>query len=210
MLAPFKKPDNAAAGPTTNSPKNLPKIDSISPSSPVDVIGDQNVLVLGKNFPEDMRIKVTFPDGGTSTLCCAQIMKLTATSFVILIDFNGNPGRYGIQIIDTDGETSDSFSFVAKHAVQDPKITFIVPSNPRASKEEQSIQVYGFSFQKGFTIKITFPNGQSATLSGRQIPEQTPQSFRMLVYFNGDPGSYSIQVINPNGRKSNSFAFKVI
>jgi len=208
-LLAVKQLRSGAVNQALSSPDETPIIDSIFPSSPLDVIGDQNVLIQGKNFQDNIRIIVTFPDGGTGTLCCSQILKLTPTSFVILIDFNGNPGTYSLKAINPNEKNSDLFTFSAQHQVQNPQVTFILPKIPIAIREEQSVQVYGHGFQRGLTVRITFPNGQSAMLSGRQIPEQTTLSFRMLVYFNGDPGTYSIQVVNPNGRKSTPFVFTV-
>lgn len=209
-IRPHKNSIVGTSFPTVNESGSRPVISSIFPPSPVDVIGDQDILVLGTNFQENMKINVTFPNGGTGMLCCTQIVRQSTTSVLILIDLNNNPGKYGIQIVDPDNGSSNPFFFTAQHRVEDPHVVLIVPNKPLATKEEQSIQVYGHSFQKGLTVRITFPDGQSAILSGRQIPEQTNSSFRILVYFDGARGAYKMQAINPNGRKSNVISFRVI
>src|SRR2546430_6805342 len=47
---------------------------------------------------------------------------------------------------------------------------------------------------------VFFSNGGSSTLSGTQIESVTCGSFVMLIDFKGNPGSYKIQVRNPDGR----------
>lgn len=194
---------------TNTTQEQPPIVSSILPDSPFDIIGDQSLSVSGSGFQDGLTVNITFPNGGTGKLSGSQIQSLNPTSFTLLVDFNGNPGRYTTQVINPNGLSSDPFTFVAQHKLLDPIIDSILPSNPPANKEEQNIIVYGYNFQVGLTVNVTFPNGQKSVLKDRQIPSRTPNSFHMLIYFNGDRGRYKIQVLNPNGRKSNTFTFKI-
>jgi hypothetical protein len=61
--------------------------------------------------------------------------------------------------------------------------------------------VYGSNFQQGVSVDVVQPNGETSQLSGRQIANQSPNSFHGLFFFYL-PGKYSIRVINPSGGKS--------
>ena len=52
------------------------------------------------------------------------------------------------------------------------------------------------------------PHGARATLSAGQIQNATSARFEVVVALR-EPGSYSIQVTNPEGPQSNVFAFSV-
>jgi hypothetical protein len=198
-----------SASPVQSRNTQPPVISSIQPANPLDIIGDQSLVVSGEHFQKGLEMSMTFPNGDSGKLCCDQIQYSSPTSFVILVDLNGNPGRYLIQAINPDGKSSASFTFLAEHKISDPVIESISPAAPPASKEEQSVSVYGHNFQVGLTVEVTFPNGESSVLRDRQIPNRTSNSFRMLIYFNGAPGKYTIHAINPSGRKSKPFSFMV-
>jgi serine/threonine protein kinase len=197
------RPGQAA---TTDAP--IPLISSVSPPGPMATIGDQGVVVYGNNFDAGLSVKVTFPNQESGTLTGNQIQNLTSISFVMLIDFNGNPGDYKIQVINPNGHISEPFALTAQHITQVPEIKSMLPPSPSVTTGEQSLSVYGFNFQDGLKVEVTFPDGRSVTLSGRQIPNRTPTFFRMLAYF-AVPGKYKIQVVNPNGRRSDPFTFQV-
>jgi serine/threonine protein kinase len=183
-----------------------PVIESIVPSRPIDIIGNQPIEVRGDHFRDGLKLKVGFPNGGSNELTGAQIQKPegeTAT-FNILIDFNGNPGAYNFQILNPDGQVSSLFTFEARHETQRPVINWIEPSNVRTSGGEQLVAVYGNNFQIGVRVEVIQPNGETSELRDRQIVNRTPNSFHGLFFFYR-PGKHSIRVVNPNGGKSEYF-----
>jgi DNA-binding winged helix-turn-helix (wHTH) protein len=185
-----------------------PVIHSISPISPHAVIGDQSVVVYGNGFLTGASIEVFFPSGGSATLSGSQILDVTPTSLVMVIDFNGNPGKYKIRVKNPYARSSDPFMFELTSYIQSPTIEAIFPASPVASKDEESVVIYGYNFQFGASVEVTFPNGESVTLNpGRQIPNGTHTALSTLIYFDGKPGSYTIRVKNPTGRWSNKFSF---
>src|SRR5260370_35095742 len=115
----------------------------------------------------------------------------------MVINFNGNPGSYTIQVNNPDGGHSNTFGFNASAQISTPSISSISPSNPTASSGNQNVTVYGSQFQSGLTVTVGFSGGGSATLSGSQIQSVTAGSFVMVINFNGNPGSYTIQEIGP-------------
>jgi serine/threonine protein kinase len=180
-----------------------PVIESIVPTRPIDVIGNQPIELRGRNFEEGLKIKVGFPNGGSGELSGAQIQKQEGdnTTLNILIDLNGNPGIYTLQLLNPDGQVSSPFTFEARHETQRPSINWIEPAVVKKSGGEQVIAVYGSNFQQGVSVDVVQPNGETSQLSGRQIANQTPNSFHGLFFFYL-PGKHSIRVINPSGGKS--------
>ncbi len=89
-----------------------------------------------------------------------------------------------------------------------PSITSMSPLTPVRSANDQSVTVNGSNFQQGLTVSVTFPNGSGTILSGTQIQEVTPTSFRMRITLNAT-GNWSIRVNNPGGIQSNTFNYSV-
>lgn len=186
----------------------VPLISSISPSSPIATVGNQNVTVIGQRFVAGLTVTVTFPNGSTGTLSGSQITSVTSTSFVMVINFNNVPGAYSIRVNNPGGAQSNNFGFTVQ-AQPTPSISSISPSSPIATVGNQNVTVNGSNFVSGLTVTVTFPNGSTATLSGSQILSVTPSSFVMVINFNNVPGAYSIRVNNPGGTQSNNFGFTV-
>ncbi len=183
-----------------------PVIESILPNRPIDIIGDQHIEVRGSHFQDGLKVKVEFPNGGSSELSGAQIQKPKGqtTAFDILIDLNGNPGAYAFQILNPDGQLSPRFTFDVRHETQRPVINWIEPDNVKTSGGEQNVAVYGQNFQIGVWVEVIQPNGDTSELRDRQITNRTPTSFHGLFFFHR-PGKHSIRAVNPNGRKSEYF-----
>lgn len=91
-----------------------------------------------------------------------------------------------------------------------PVIESIVPNRPIDIIGDQPIEVRGRHFQDGLRLKVGFPNGESNELSGAQIrkPAGKTTSFEILIDFNGNPGTYTFQLLNPDGQMSPSFSFE--
>jgi len=187
-----------------------PMIESITPNSPIDIIGDQPIEVRGRHFQDGLKLKVEFPNGGSNELSGAQIQKQKGktTSFNILFDLNGNPGTYAFQILNPDGQASPRFTFDARHETLRPIINWIVPANPKSGGGEQLVAVYGHNFQMGVRVEVIQPNGETSELQDRQIASRTVNSFHGLFFFHV-PGKHLVRVVNPNGGKSEYFEIPV-
>jgi hypothetical protein len=91
-----------------------------------------------------------------------------------------------------------------------PVIESIVPNRPVDIIGDQPIEVRGRHFQDGLKLRVEFPNGGSNELSGAQIQKQAGKttSFNILFDLNGNPGTYALQVLNPDGHVSPRFTFE--
>jgi hypothetical protein len=89
-----------------------------------------------------------------------------------------------------------------------PQISSISPPTPTASSQNQTVNVYGSGFQANLTVTVFFPNnGGSSVL--KVVGIITSNGFPMTIGLNG-PGTWGIQVNNPDGVVSNQFNFVVI
>lgn len=90
---------------------NNPSISSINPATPMTSGADQNVIVNGSNFQNGLRVNVTFPSGGVSTLQgTSQIQNVTANSFLMRITLNA-PGAWTMRVVNPDNSQSGQFQF---------------------------------------------------------------------------------------------------
>jgi pimeloyl-ACP methyl ester carboxylesterase len=184
-----------------------PQVTGISPSAPFATAGNQPVTVFGSGFASGLNVTVTFPGGGSSILSGAQIVGVGQNSFQMLVDFSGIPGQYSIRVTNPNGQSSNSFTFTVVRS--SPAIAGITPASPPATAGDQQVAVSGSGFQPGLSVLVRFPSGGSSILSGSQILFASQSSFVMLINFSGIPGTYSIQVFNPDGVSSNTLSFTV-
>ena len=95
-------------------------ISSINPASPTANGADQNVIVNGSNFQNGLRVNVTFPNGGISTLQgTGQIQNVTANSFLMRITLNA-AGSWNIRVVNPDNSQSQQFTFNVQAAGPPP------------------------------------------------------------------------------------------
>jgi len=168
------------------------------------------VTVSGTGFQAGLSVTALFPNGsGSATLNGAQIQNVTATSFRMLITL-GSAGTWGIRVSNPDGQQSGIFTFNVNAPVSTaPVISSISPATPTADGiGNQTVDVSGNNFQAGLTVLVTWPGG-SSTLSGTQIQNVGPTSFRMVIDFGAGGGSWTIRVTNPGGQQSSAFGFSV-
>ncbi len=78
-----------------------------------------------------------------------------------------------------------------------PRVASMYPQ-PNWSTQDRTYTLYGNGFQTRATVRVTFPNGSSGTLSGTQIPYTNSESMSIVVTF-GTVGWYSLQVRNRDG-----------
>ncbi|HEY5883559.1 MAG TPA: peptidoglycan recognition family protein [Pyrinomonadaceae bacterium] len=93
----------------------VPRIDSISPSSPFQNGLDQDVTISGINFKPNLTVNITFPSGGSTTLSGTQIRNVSSngTSFVMRATLSAT-GTWRIRAQNPDGGQSNTFSFTVR------------------------------------------------------------------------------------------------
>ncbi|HMT09438.1 MAG TPA: M23 family metallopeptidase, partial [Pyrinomonadaceae bacterium] len=180
---------------------------SINPATPIARTTDQDVIVSGGNFQENLVVDITFPAGGGTTLSGSQIQNVSSSSFIMRATLNA-AGNWTIKVRNPDGGQSNIFGFTVTNGTS-TSISSINPSSPLTNGADQNVTVNGSNFQSNLRVNVTFPSGGMATLQGTgQIQNVTAGSFLMRITLNA-PGSWTIRVINPDNSQSQQFAFTV-
>ena len=126
----------------------------------------------------------------------------------MVVNFHGNAGSYGIEVINPANQRSSRFNFTVQAQQPTPVVSGINPSSPMATVGNQNVQVFGNNFQSGLTVDVFDDVGGLVTnQSGTQILNVMANSFTMVINFNGDVGSYGIEVNNPANQRSSRFTF---
>jgi pimeloyl-ACP methyl ester carboxylesterase len=192
---------------TVQSNVQSPSIFSINPASPIVRSTDQDVVVSGSNFQQNLVVDITFPDGSGTTLSGAQIQNVTATSFIMRATLSAT-GNWTIKVRNPDSGQSSVFGFSVLNGTN-AVINSINPAIPATNGADQTVIVNGSNFQHGLRVNVTFPNGGVATLQGSgQIQDVSANSFLMRITLNA-AGAWNIRVLNPDNSQSQQFAFNV-
>jgi hypothetical protein len=188
---------------STTKQVSRPTVEFINPTSPSVQNLDQLVTVNGSDFQAGLTLTVNYP-GGISTLSGTQITNVTQKQFQMLILLNIT-GYFSIVVNNPDGAHSGLFSFQVSDPVSKLTVDHITPQRPRLQIVDQIVTVTGSGFHSGLTVTVYYPGGTSR-LSGTQIQNVTPTSFRMLILLN-KTGRFSIVVNNPDSIHSDLFSF---
>jgi hypothetical protein len=120
-----------------------PVITSTAPAQPMATVGNQNLTIYGARFQPGLTVTVTLPDQQTVVLSGDQIRSVRTSSFVAVIDFNGNAGQYSIRVTNPGGVQSNDLQLlvgcVGEVLADVPESSFVgvsvpfVPSSPSCS-----------------------------------------------------------------------------
>ncbi len=185
-----------------------PSISSISPNPVPTFNANQNVQVFGSSFQSGLTVDV-FNSGGTkiSTLSGSQVFGVSATSFTMVVNLGSAASSFGIEVVNPDSTRSSRFTFST--TANNPSVSSISPNPVPVFNGNQTVQVFGGSFQSGLTVDVFNSSGTKVgTLSGSgQIQSVSPSSFTMVINLGGSASSFGIEVVNPNGGRSSRFTF---
>ena len=135
----------------------------------------------------------------------------TLTSAVVIYTTTATPQRtINFELRATAGNITsvEKLAVTVAPAAQPPTVSSINPSSPPVVNGNQNVGVNGNYFQPNLTVDV-FNNGGSkiGTLSGSQIQNVAATSFTMVVNLGASAGSFGIEVVNPDGKRSGRFTF---
>ena len=168
---------------TTWGPLPVPRITSISPTTPTANSQNQTVTVNGIGFQAGLRVTATFPNGGSSTLQgSGQIQNVTSSTFQMIITLNA-AGSWSIQAINADGRPSNQFTFTVNQPIQVPSVT----TSAASSVTSTSATLSGFANPHGADTHVWFQYGTNSSMAGSvATPQQDIGSGTSSVPFSAN------------------------
>jgi hypothetical protein len=192
---------------TFNTVNPTPVISGLNPASPPVVNGNQSIGVFGSNFLPGLIVDV-FNSSGVKigTLSGTQIQNVSSGGFTMIANLGSTPGTFGIEVVNPDGKRSSRRTFSTVNPT--PVISGLSPSSPPVVNGNQSIGVFGSNFLPGLIVDVYNSSGvKIGTLSGTQIQNVSSGGFTMIANLGAGPATFGIEVLNPDGKRSNRWMF---
>jgi hypothetical protein len=178
-----------------------PVLSSISPTTAPASIFTMTLNGTAFQNGAGLKVHVTGPATDSTT---PPVTFLSSTQIKAQLDMRGGPGSFQIQVINPDGQASNFLPFTITASA--PVLSSISPTTAPASIFTMTLNGAGFQNGAGLKVHVTGPATDSTTppvtfLSSTQIKAQ--------LDMRGGPGSFQIQVINPDGQASNFLPFTI-
>ncbi|HEV8580680.1 MAG TPA: Calx-beta domain-containing protein, partial [Thermoanaerobaculia bacterium] len=186
-----------------------PVIYSVSPNPVTGSNSAQPFTVYGNNFVSganvtlrDLSAGQTFPDRAPSSFSSTQI--------VLNPTFTAAAHTWSVEVTNPDGKSSGQFQFqvVAPNAAA-PVISSVSPNPVTGSNSSQPFTIFGSNFVSGANVTLRDLS------TGQTFPDRAPSSFSntkivLSPTFTTAAHTWSVEVINPDGKSSGQFQFQVV
>ncbi|MGJ5817325.1 hypothetical protein [Paludibaculum fermentans] len=185
----------------------IPQISSVLPAPVVASPQSVTLTVLGSGFEGGLSLSILRPDGGFSLLAGGQFFDLSSSAFSVVYSF-ATPGNYTLQLTALSGAKSKTFVLNVPTVSNAPVILAYSPLVLQQSGQLQTVTVHGLNFQPGLKAVWLSPHGFTTPALDIDPATVTAAGFDVSGSFD-DNGTYLLQVINPNGAKSDYFPIRV-
>jgi hypothetical protein len=184
-------------------PATPPRISDIAPADPGRSDRPRIVTINGANFLEGLTLEITTPSSSKQRFEGADIRDRKETSFQVSVLLSAS-GTYNFVVTNVDGQSSEPFPLSVQAAPPTaPSVSRVSPSSVHRDQRAQPLRVDGARFEKGLTVTVTAPDGETTTLTGDAIKDLTTTSFSVSLVLSIE-GQYSLAVTNPSGGTSNA------
>ncbi|MCL4524865.1 MAG: Ig-like domain-containing protein, partial [Acidobacteria bacterium] len=182
-----------------------PLISSVVPSSYPPSNSNQTMTINGSNFVSGATLSFGSPSSGTIPSTASKLTFVSSSQLSYQFNNGSDAGTWTVVVINPNGQTSNSVSFVVVPPTA-PQITSISPTTAPASIFTMTLNGTGFQSGAGLKVHVTGPATDSTAppvtfISSTQITAQ--------LDMRGGPGSFQIQVINPDGQASGYLPFTI-
>lgn len=193
---------------TVNAPV-MPAVTSLNPASVTGSTSSQTFAINGTGFQSGAGLIVIVGyQGNWVQYTGSQVTSVTSTQIVLPITFGTTARQWACGVINPSGATSNSFSFLVTGPP--PVVSSVNPSTVTGSNSNQTLTINGSNFQPGTGLIAVVGTGSTWTqYTGSQIASATSTQIVVQVKFGLVGGQWAAGVFNPDGGKSNSFAFQV-
>jgi len=180
-----------------------PRIDSIEPVTPLAWIGDKPIKVNGRGFRPGLSVMMLFPGGGSANLTGVATLNITPESFILIADFNNNPGEYSIRVNLAEGLQSNWWAFNVHPVNLMPEIDEV--KQGREVNGKRQVTVNGRNFLQSVHAVLVHPGGYTEYLP---VSRASADSFNVLFDPRGQTGPFRLQAQNA-GKGSNAVSFSI-
>ncbi|MCL5287167.1 MAG: Ig-like domain-containing protein, partial [Acidobacteria bacterium] len=182
-----------------------PVISGVSPISYPASNSNQPMTINGSNFVSGATLSFGSPSSGTIPSTASKLTFVSSSQLSYQFNNGSDAGTWTVVVINPNGQTSNSVSFVVVPPTA-PQITSISPTTAPASIFTMTLNGTGFQSGAGLKVHVTGPATDSTAppvtfISSTQITAQ--------LDMRGGPGSFQIQVINPDGQASGYLPFTI-
>jgi len=181
---------------------SAPIIRSIEPPAPIAGPDIRAITVRGEDFRPGLAVETQSPDGQRRAQAGADISRVRATSFEVLLALPVG-GRYLLIVSNPDGGVSEPFPLDVREAEARPEalvIRSVDPQTLEAGSEPRTIRVEGSGFDRGVSALLTDPIG--AAVPDVEIADLRSTSLTLTARFDVR-GDYALVLTLPSGRTSN-------
>lgn len=192
----------------TSTRASPPSISSLDPSAPVGSNSNQSFVISGANFATGTNIILRDRTAG-ETFANRTPVSLTSSRIQLSVNFTTAVHTWSVEVVNPDGQSSGAVVFqVTAPKSATPSITSVSPNPVPPRDGAQTFTINGANFTTGANIILrdvsageTFSNRQPVTFSASRIT--------LNVNFTRAVHSWSVEVINPDGRSTGRFSFQV-
>jgi hypothetical protein len=184
---------------------STPAITSINPSKPVVSSTRQYVSVCGTGFVSDSTVTL-FIGSSTYLIPPDRTDFKSATEIKVYVGLT-DTSTWTVQVTNPGSKKSNIFSFTVQPDIPTPKITSINPSKPVVNPAKQYVSVYGTGFVSDSTVTL-FIGSSTHPIPSDRTDFKSATEIKVYVGLT-DTGTWTVQVTNPESKKSNIFSFTV-
>jgi len=187
-------------------PLAKPNITTVKPNPVIGSNSPQDFTILGYDFSpgasvtlRDLRTGEVFPN--------RSVVFFSSNTIIIKPIFTTISSEWTVEVINPGGISSGEFQFQVVSPSSAVQVTGIYPNPIKGSNTLQTVRIYGNGFVSG--SKVIWKDNFGDTYSGRAPTAVSGNQVTISAIFGTDPGNWTVQVVNPDGAKSNEYSFSV-
>ena len=187
-----------------------PTISGVSPSAVIGSNSKQPFTVIGANFEAGAQVLLHDETEGRSFPRPDQT-SFSSTRISLSVTFTTEPNNWSVEVVNPDGQSSGRFRFRVQRppATQlRPSISSVSPNPVIGDAGAQPFVINGENFAEGANIILRDVTA-NATYPMRVPTSFTSSRIALSVRFTALPNAWTVEVVNPGGLSSGSFAFNV-
>jgi hypothetical protein len=184
-----------------------PRIDAVSPASPVGSDSPQGFTITGANFITGAN--VTLRDLTTNEVFPSRaVSAFSGTTIVINPDFTTAAHGWSVEVINPDGQTSGQYTFTVQAPGLAPSISSVTPASPSPSSTGQTLTITGWNFSTSPNVTLR-DRTTGVVYANRQLTSATSGQITLTFTFSAPSHDWSVEVTNVDGQASGAFRFSV-